>query len=734
MPWRRELLFTAVLVAAIFAGFSAMAEPRIGGVYLGNIAQPVAEFASDRVLVEFAPSVTDSQAEEIVRGLKAKIKRRALKREFRLLSVPKGKVWQTIEALHKNPRVRYAHPDWKAYATFTPNDEFYWLQWHLDNPDPAAGGIDMEEAWDLNSGGNPDVTVAVVDTGIAYESRGGFCQAPDLKATKFVDGYDFVNNDAYPNDDNSHGTHVAGTIAQSTNNSTGVAGIAFNVSLMPVKVLGADGSGYISDIAEGIRWAADHGANVINMSFGTSAPSFYLTALQNAVRYAHNQGVLLVASSGNSSGATPLYPANYPEVIAVGATVYNKSLASYSNRGNELCAPGGTSQGEDLNHDGNPDMVLQNTFDPNTRNVCDFGYWFFAGTSMAAPHVSGVAALVLSENPGLTNEEIRQILKDTAEPADTACGSGLINAYAAVAAASPGDTPPQVSIVQPSDGSVVSGDILVQVDASDYNDGPGTLVVNLNIDEEPNGRVATYNAQSGFYEVTWDTTGTEDIGHTLQAKATDSAGQVTESTPVSVTVNNHNAPPQAQFTYSCDGSICDFDASQSSDEDGTIVSYGWDFGDGTTATGKTTSHTFTQLGTFKVKLTVTDDIGAEGSQTQDVPISQLTNTLHVADLDAASFRVFGRFWGTRVTIAVRDAGDTPVTGAFVSGVFSDGSSLFQCTTGASGTCQVQGYQYFLACLTFTVLDVSHPTLIYRPEENTDPEGDSNGTSIVTCRP
>jgi serine protease len=579
------------------------------------------------------------------------------------------------------------------------------------------------------------VTVAVVDSGIAYETYGNFCRAPDFAGTRFVPGYDFVNNDTHPNDDYSHGTHVAGTIAQSTDNGIGVAGIAYNIKLMPVKVLGAGGSGYTSDIAEGIQWAVDNGAQIINMSFGTSAPSIFLTAMRNAIIYAHNKGVLLVASSGNNNGGTLLYPAAYPEVMAVGATVFDRSLASYSARGNEVCAPGGTTQGEDLNNDGYSDMVLQNTFRPESTDYCTFSYWFFAGTSMAAPHVSGLAALLFSANPDLTHEQVRQILRDTADQdVDAACGYGFINAPAALQAAYPGDTPPQVDIVEPSDGEVVSGVVALLIDASD--DQSGSLVVEWTVDGDTSWYPAEYDDVSGYYEATWDTTGyTDDVVYTLRARASEIDGdQQTSESSITVTVNNDNEAPIADFSYACDGSICDFDASTSDDNDGTIVSYSWDFGDGTSGSGVTAGHTFTATGTFTVTLTVTDNIGAVGNASREITINELTNTMHVADLDESSFRLYRRFWGTTVTITVEDAGDSPVAGATVSGVFSDGSTLFQCTTDYSGECWVEGYQYWLKCLTFTVVNVSHQTLDYHPENNSDPDGDSDGTSIVTCRP
>jgi serine protease len=631
--------------------------------------------------------------------------------------------------------VRYAHPDWIAHALEAPNDPFYGYQWNLESPDPGAGSIRVEGAWAVGGGGSPSVVVAIVDTGVAYESFGSFCQAPDLAGTHFVPGWDFVNNDAHPNDDESHGTHVAGTIAQTTNNGTGVAGIAYNVSLMPVKVLGANGSGSVSGIADGIRWAADNGAHVINMSLGIDTSPVFLTALRDAVQYASSKGVLQVAASGNSSGATPIYPAAYPEVIAVGATKYNRELASYSNRGNELCGPGGTSTGEDLNGDGYADMILQNTFNPTTHAVCDFGYWFFAGTSMATPHVAGLAALVKSEKPELTAAEIRQVLRDTADASVTAdCGYGLVDATRALESVKAGDKPPTVSVFSPAPGSMVHGSVTVQIAASDSESPAGTLTVEWSRDGT-SWELASYDGGTGYYQAGWDTSSqTEDSQVTLRARATDSIGQATAATPVIVTVNNDNQPPAARFTFSCNSNVCDFDASGSTDADGTAASYGWTFGDGQTGSGKTIRHTFAATGTYVVGLTVTDELGATGAASESVTIQSVNNTLHVGDLDRASRRLGFGLWEARITIRIADRAGTLVPAAAVSGLFSDGPSVFRCTTNTAGSCTVVGYQWTLSCLTFTVTNVTHATLKYEPSLNADPDGDSNGTQITVCRP
>ena len=733
MKWAWSI--PAALVLAAGAAASYAQDPK---VFTGNLAQRAPDYVPDRLVVGFNESVTDAEAAQIVSGMRqgASLRAKGLRRAFHVLSVPKGRVFELMNALKGDARVRYAHPDWIVHALdIPPNDPFYPTQWNLENANPAAGSIHVEGAWAVNPGGDPSVVVAVIDTGIAYENFQTFCQAPDLAGAHFVAGWDFVNNDAHPNDDESHGTHVAGTIAQTTNNALGVAGIAYNVSLMPVKVLNAQGSGTITQIADGIRWAADHGAHVINMSFGTSALPAQLIALQDAVQYAASRGVVLVAAAGNSAGATPMYPAAYPEVISVGATLYNRTLATYSNKGANLCAPGGTNNGEDNSGDGYPDMILQNTFDPNTHATCSFGYWFFAGTSMASPHVAALAALVKSEQPSLTSTEIRQLLYDTADNTVTPdCGFGLVDAKRALEAAAVGDHPPTASIFRPAAGSMLAGSVTIQIAAADALTPVGSLTVQWSSDGT-NWQPAAYNAVSGYYEAAWDTTAeAEDSQVTLRASATDNANQTTQAAPVVVKVNNSNQPPVAAFSYSCTSNVCSFNASASSDPDGTTLAYAWTFGDGLTGVGKTLSHTYTATGTYVVALTVTDELGATGTRSENVTVSSINNTSHVSDLDGLGRRLFLGFWEARITIRIADTLNRPVGSARVSGLFNDGTSLFQCTTAASGSCTVSGYQLNLSCLTFTVTGVTHATLKYQPALNSDPDGDSNGTQITVCRP
>ena len=374
---------------------------------------------------------------------------------FQVIKVPEGKVKEKVQEYARRPDVVYAEPNYYAQAFAAPNDFYYALQWNFAAS--SAGGINLEEAWTKTTGA--DVTVAVVDTGIAYEDYGSFVQAPDLAATNFISGYDFVNNDDHANDDNSHGTHVAGTIAQSTNNSIGVAGIAYDATLMPVKVLNKKGSGTYTAIANGIRYAANHEADVINLSLGGPYPS---TTLESALAYAHSKNVTIVAAAGNDGTGTVSYPAAYDAyVIAVGATRVDKTLAYYSNWGSnlDLVAPGGDVN-VDQNSDGQKDGILQNTFNPTTKVVSDFGYYFFQGTSMASPHVAGVAALVIAAGVATSPADVQKVLQTTAldlgaEGRDNTYGHGLIDAGKALNATIE-PTPPPTNTAPTADSQTVT--------------------------------------------------------------------------------------------------------------------------------------------------------------------------------------------------------------------------------------------------------------------------------------
>jgi serine protease len=303
------------------------------------------------------------------------------------------------------------------------NDPCFKYQWHLRQ-------IHAPEAWALGTG--KGAVVAVIDTGVT--------QVADLAGTRFVPGYNFLANNANAADDHGHGTHVAGTIAQTTNNKVGVAGVAPDVAIMPLKVLSARGSGSVSAIAQSIRWAADHGANVINMSLGGPSP---IATMANAIKYARNKGVVVIAAAGNDGKGRVGYPAAYPGVFAVAATQFDESTTFYSNWGPEvdIAAPGGNVR-VDQNGDGKPDGVLQHTIVPGDTKRTD--YLWFMGTSMATPHVAGVAGLIVGAGIR-TPDAVEEILLSTAHKpqgkdakqdagprVDDHYGAGIVDAAAAL--------------------------------------------------------------------------------------------------------------------------------------------------------------------------------------------------------------------------------------------------------------------------------------------------------------
>lgn len=291
---------------------------------------------------------------------------------------------------------RPAAPDCEGAARAArrgfPDDPCFRYQWHLTQ----AG---VPTAWPHARGRG--VVVAVIDTGVS--------RVPDLAGAELTAGYNFVADHADAADDHGHGTHVAGTIAQSTNNGRGVAGVAFEASIMPLKVLSARGSGSMAAIAQAIRWAADHGAHVINLSLGGPFP---VETIRRAIGYARDRGVVVVAAAGNDGRGKVGYPARYPGVLAVAATQFDERTTFYSNWGPQidLAAPGGNIR-VDQNGDGLPDGVLQNTVVPG--DPARTGYLLFMGTSMASPHVAGAAALLVGA--GVTRpERVEHLLLHTA--------------------------------------------------------------------------------------------------------------------------------------------------------------------------------------------------------------------------------------------------------------------------------------------------------------------------------
>jgi len=372
-----------------------------------------------------------------------------------VLRVPPGRVRATVARLRRTPGVAFAAPNPIAHASQVPLPDdpgvrgypggLPALQWNFY----GAFGVNALDAWTNLAGSAPGgrgVRIAVLDTGIAYRNLGRFRRSPDFAGTKFVAPYDFVDRTRLPVDRNGHGTHVAGTIAEATNNALGVSGLAWGATIMPVRVLDARGYGDAATIAKGIRYAVRHGAKVINMSleFSTSVRRAEIPDITAALRYAGRHAVAVVGSSGNEGEARIAYPARTSNVISVGATTDDGCLADFSNDGFglDLVAPGG---GDDADLSNDPNChpghrggdIYQMTY---TDSIAHFGLPSgYDGTSMAAPHVSATAALVIASgvlgaNPAASQVECR--LKATAKPLgipgpNRVYGYGLVDAGAA---------------------------------------------------------------------------------------------------------------------------------------------------------------------------------------------------------------------------------------------------------------------------------------------------------------
>jgi serine protease len=358
-------------------------------------------------------------------------------------------VRETISELRQDPNVRYAVPNWHAHAAAeATNDPNSRLQWNLF----GSYGINLVEAWTtakaLGAPGGRGAVVAVLDSGVAFERYKRYRRAPDLRRSTFVRPWDFIQRDRHPNDVYGHGTHVAGTIAQTTNNRLGTAGIAYNAKIMPLRVLDAYGEGDSAAIARAIRYAVRYHADVINLSleFPPEVRAAEIPDVVSALHYARRRGVVVVAAAGNQTDITVAYPARVSSVIAVGATTVTGCQADYSNAGDDLdvAAPGGgadapnTDSAWDAAHC-NPDSlgrpIIQQTF---TRGVRHFGFpRIYEGTSMAAPHVSAIAALIIATKrlgPHPSPHDVEAHIEATARPTDRPdrYGAGLVDAAAAL--------------------------------------------------------------------------------------------------------------------------------------------------------------------------------------------------------------------------------------------------------------------------------------------------------------
>ncbi|MGA1825386.1 MAG: S8 family serine peptidase [bacterium] len=381
---------------------------------------------TNEAIVMFYPGTSSAVIEQAHRQCGGMVIRISPYAGFHLVAPPPGSsVEQLIASYAQEPDVFSVEPNYIRKAHLVPNDPYYIYQWHLPH---MFTGL----AWNIGTGAG--AVVALLDSGVAYRTSGIYAQAPDLAGTLFTAGYDFVNNDAFPDDDNSHGTFMCGAVAQTTNNLLGVAGVAFNATIMPVKIMDPLGDVTIANEVDGIYFAVNNGAKIINLSLG--GPGI-VTTEQTAVDFAYNSGVIVIASAGNANSSTLEYPASYSSAVSVTATQWDDTRAPYSNYGTavDVCAPGG-NLALDQNLDGYADGILQQRH--NGVNFTLFKYYFEEGTSPACALVSGVAALVVGKaTTVLTPLQIKGILQNTAIDLGTVgwdqyYGWGKVNAYYAL--------------------------------------------------------------------------------------------------------------------------------------------------------------------------------------------------------------------------------------------------------------------------------------------------------------
>jgi thermitase len=398
---RVKLVVATAMTASVSVLMAVAAAAQNAAVVASFDATTTDAHVPGHVLVHFAAGTSGADEAALEHTNGASVVGHVVDLGVDVLNVPVGAEQHVIDALQRSGKVQYAELDGVVHAAMTPDDPDWSQQWGLSK-------MNVTTAWDTTTGLS-SVVVADLDTGVDSSQ-------PDLQG-KLASGWNFVNSNSNPNDDNGHGTATAGVIGAVTNNGTGIAGSCPLCMVMPVKVLDSTGSGSWSGISNGITWATDHGARILNMSLSSTSDT---STLHNAVQYAASHGAIAVGSAGNNGNTTPVFPAAYPEALSVAGTTSSDGLYSWSDYGSwvEVAAPGCTYA---------------------TR--VGGSYSSFCGTSASAPFVSGVLGLMLSAQPSASIGTLVQNLESTAASIGSAVQYGRVDAAAAIAAAGGPATP-----------------------------------------------------------------------------------------------------------------------------------------------------------------------------------------------------------------------------------------------------------------------------------------------------
>jgi subtilisin family serine protease len=492
------ILFTTLTLLVLIFPFDTTRAQKDRRVHVSPVRGEEEVFVPGRVLVKFRSNVGLDHARQIVAALGAREDGVLPATGVLVLNLPEqADEAGFANAMASRPDVEFAELDRVMKpAEITPNDPWFgsW-EWYLTK-------INAPAAWSTTTG-DKSIIIAILDTGVDGTH-------PDLQS-KMVPGWNIYNNNSDTSDVYGHGTVVAGTAAAASNNGQGVASIAWNCPIMPIRISAVDGTATFSAMASGLTWAADHGARVANISYEASNSA----TVKSAASYFQSKGGVVTSSAGNraSFDSSP----DNPYILTISATDVNDLITSWTNTGNnvDLAAPGSA----------------YTTFEGGI-------YSSATGTSISAPIVAGAAALVLSTNPALTGAQVQDILKQNADDFgstgwDSGYGSGRVNVARAVSAASGPSSrdvmPPAVTFISPVNGLDVSGIVSIAVSATD---NVGISSVTLSIDG-----VLTATDTSSPYTFAWNTSGVSNGVHTLTTTAMDAAGN-SSVISVSVVVNN----------------------------------------------------------------------------------------------------------------------------------------------------------------------------------------------------